>query len=70
MDTGVATIPDDKYATSSAEWLQVSRQEIAKYLHHITIYIYARVYVCVCVCVCVCGLYSAILSLETLNYCL
>jgi hypothetical protein len=29
-DTGVVSIPNDKYATAASEWLQVSRQGTAK----------------------------------------
>jgi hypothetical protein len=38
IDTRVANILDDMYATSSAEWQQVSRPETAKIIHHIEIY--------------------------------
>jgi len=53
MDTGVTNIVDDKYATASAPWLQVSRQLNAKNVLHIGIYIYIHACICVCVCVCV-----------------
>jgi hypothetical protein len=49
MDTGVNKIRDDKYASGSAGWLQVSRAETAKCIHHIDVYTY--IYICVYVCV-------------------
>jgi len=46
MDTGVTNIQDDKHATASAEWIQVSRQGTSRWILNIGLF----VYVCVCVC--------------------
>jgi hypothetical protein len=54
MDTGVANIIDDKYATASADWLQVRRLGTAEALIHVALYIYVCVCVCMCMCVYVC----------------
>jgi len=35
MDTGLINIQNDKYATASSAWLQVSRQGTAKHIIHI-----------------------------------
>ena len=40
MDTGVNNIADDKYATASSPWLQVSRQWTSKVILHIYIFVY------------------------------
>jgi hypothetical protein len=47
MDTGVTDIVDDKYATASSVWLQVSRKGTAEVILHIGLYIYLCVFVCV-----------------------
>ena len=46
MDTGVTIIPDDKYPTAASAWLQVSRQENAEYILHISL---SCVYIYICV---------------------
>ena len=38
MDTGVASIQDDNYATASSQWLQVGRQGNTKHIFHVDIY--------------------------------
>jgi hypothetical protein len=37
MDTGVADIPDDNYATAASRWLQVRRQGIAERMFRIAL---------------------------------
>ena len=44
MDSGVNNFVDDKYATASSVWLQVSRQGTAKDILHIGLHIYIYVY--------------------------
>jgi hypothetical protein len=39
MDAGVALIPDENYATASSEWLQVSRQQSAKRIFNIGLFV-------------------------------
>jgi hypothetical protein len=38
MDTGVANIPDDNYATASSQWLQVRRQANAERIFRVAVY--------------------------------
>ena len=62
MDTGLINIQNDKYATASSAWLQVSRQGTAKHTLHIGLHTdthahthththaHTHTYIYVCVC--------------------
>jgi hypothetical protein len=45
LGTGVNNIQDDKYPTATSEWMQVSRQGIAKNILHIGLHISSYIYI-------------------------